>query len=208
MVDRISNYILDNILIKDEVITEEKREVLNFGLKRILEDIPKYAFIILICYILKLLPELGIVFLVTMAYKTFIGGAHARTNLECFVFSTCYFLIPILISKYVTIPIIISYILYAFTFALSLYVVFKIAPADTEEIPIINKKLRKTLRYGGFISLIVIYSICLVFIKNNVYVNMMVLTMFLIDICSTKYAYRFFKCKYSYESEEFKQYFK
>ena len=45
MVDKISNYILDNILYKNEKIEGDKREVMLFGVTRIVEDIPKYLII-------------------------------------------------------------------------------------------------------------------------------------------------------------------
>lgn len=146
MVEKMSNYILDNMLLKNEEVSEEKREVLLFGLTRILEDIPKYIFIFLVCYFLKILPELLVALIATICYKTFIGGAHARTNIECLILSTLYFIIPILISKYITFSNIVLYILYAIIFIFSLYVVLKVAPADTEEVPIINKKIRKRLK--------------------------------------------------------------
>ena len=207
MIEKMSNYILDNMLIKDEKVSNDERETLLFGVTRILEDIPKYTFIIILCAVLKILPELGVAFLTTLCYKLFIGGAHAKTNAECFVYSTLYFILPILFAKYIVVPNIVSYVIYTVVFIFSLYVILKIAPADTDQIPIINKKLRKNLRLGALISIMAIFIFSFLFLKNVEYRNIIMYTVMLIDIMATKPMYKFLKCKYSYESDEFKQYF-
>ena len=45
MVDKISNYILDNLLYKDEKVEGDEREIMLFGVTRIVEDIPKYTLL-------------------------------------------------------------------------------------------------------------------------------------------------------------------
>ena len=48
MVEKMSSYIVDNMLFKGETIDSDKREVMMFGITRILEDVPKYVLIFLI----------------------------------------------------------------------------------------------------------------------------------------------------------------
>ena len=48
----------------------------------------------------------------------------------------------------------------------------------------------------------------ILFINNSNIKEIILCTILLIDICATKPIYRLFKCKYSYESEEFKEYLK
>lgn len=206
MVDKISNYILDNLLYKDEKVEGDEREVMLFGVTRIVEDIPKYTLIILISCYLGVIKRVGIVFLITLLYKVFVGGAHARTNLGCFVVSTLYFLIPAFLPKYLNIGNKVIYILYSIVFIFSLYVIINIVPADTEEIPILNKNKRKLMKCLAFISLIGIYILVLI-INNNVLYKITLTTVFLIDLVAIKPVYKMFRCKYSYESEEFKDYF-
>lgn len=206
MVDKISNYILDNLLYKDEKVEGDEREVMLFGVTRIVEDIPKYTLIILISCYLGVIKRVGIVFLITLLYKVFVGGAHARTNLGCFVVSTLYFLIPAFLPEYLNIGNKVIYILYSIVFIFSLYVIINIVPADTEEIPILNKNKRKLMKCLAFISLIGIYILVLI-INNNVLYKITLTTVFLIDLVTIKPVYKMFRCKYSYESEEFKDYF-
>lgn len=206
MVDKISNYILDNLLYKDEKVEGDEREIMLFGVTRIVEDIPKYTLIILISCYLGVIKRVGIVFLITLLYKVFVGGAHARTNLGCLVVSTLYFLIPAFLPEYLNIGNKVIYILYSIVFIFSLYVIINIVPADTEEIPILNKNKRKLMKCLAFISLIGIYVLVLI-INNSVLYKITLTTVFLIDLVAIKPVYKMFRCKYSYESEEFKDYF-
>ncbi len=208
MVEKISNYIVDNVLYKNEEVDTNTKEVMLFGVTRIVEDIPKYLLITVICALLGILKEAGIVLVVTVLYKTFVGGAHARTNFGCFISSLMFFILPVLISKYVSIPNDLNNILYILVYIFSLYVVVKIAPADTEEIPILNKAKKRQLKIFGFVFLCLIYIVTLFFIQGQVYKNIIVLTLFIIDLMATKPIYKFYRCKYSYESDEFKEYYK
>lgn len=204
---KISNYILDNFLYKGQELDDEKREIMNFGIVRIIEDIPKYIGIFLIALFLNILKELFIVYAVNMVYKTFVGGAHARTNLICFISSTIFFILPILVAKYITLPSIIQYIIYFFNFVFSIYVIVKIAPADTEEVPIINKERRKKLKVGALISITLIYISALFIIKSNIISNMIIYITLLINISTTKPIYELYKCTYGWESDEWKEYY-
>lgn len=205
MVDKLSNYLLNNLLIKDESISEEKKEVLLFGITRIIEDIPKYIGIFIICLILGILKECLLVFAITIVYKTFIGGAHARTNLGCFLYSTAYFIGPIILAQNLILSPNILNVVYSLIFLLSIYVIIKIAPADTEEVPIINKKLRNKLKILAATSLSLIYLFAFFVIKDTVLINIIMIVIAVIDIMSTKIIYKLLKCKYSYESEEIQE---
>ena len=207
MVERISNYLVDNIICKGETITDDEKDVLNFGVTRIVEDVPKYIIMLTIALLTNTIKELGLVFLIMVVYKTFIGGAHARTNLICLISSNITFFTPIIISKLIDINNVVLTGMYITIAIISLLVIYFIAPADTEEVPIINAKKRKMLKFKGFISLTIIYTILILFINNSDIKEIVLFTILLIDIYATKPIYRLFKCKYSYESEEFKEYF-
>jgi len=203
MIEKLSQYIVNKILIKGDNIDNNEKDIINFGVTRILEDIPKFVAIIFMCYLLNILKELAIVFAVTVCYKTFIGGAHARTNIQCFIISSTYFILPIMVAKYIQYNINILYIIYLITTILSIFIIIKIAPADTEEIPIINKEKRKQMKTLGCISLIVISILTVLYIKDITYIKMIVYTLLLINIFATPLMYKLLSCKYGIESEEF-----
>lgn len=204
---KMSNYIIDNYLCKDETLTQEQREVIEFGIVRILEDIPKYLALFIIGLYFKLLPLLAIVLVVTMVYKTFVGGAHARTNLICFFSSTSIFLAPVIIAKYINFSNLAIGCLFLLATITSLYVIVKIAPADTEEVPILNKEKRKRMKIFAMIVFILLMTLSVYFLKNVIITKIILLTIISINLLATNTAYKIYKCKHSYESEEFKEYF-
>ena len=204
---KMSNYIIDNYLCKDETLTQEQREVIEFGIVRILEDIPKYLALFIIGLYFKLLPLLAIVLVVTMVYKTFVGGAHARTNLICFFSSTSIFLAPVIIAKYINFSNLAIGCLFLLATITSLYVIVKIAPADTEEVPILNKEKRKRMKIFAMIVFILLMALSVYFLKNVIITKIILLTIISINLLATNTAYKIYKCKHSYESEEFKEYF-
>lgn len=207
MIEKISEYIVEKMLYADEQIDKDQKDIMLFGVTRILEDIPKFVGIFLICYFLNILKELSIVFIVTICYKTFIGGAHANTNLQCFIVSCIYFILPIMLAKYLSYNLNFFYVICIIVAAFSVYVIVKIAPADTEEIPVINKKKRKKMKLNGGISLIVISIFTILFSKDIAYTKIVVYTIFLINIFTTPLAYKVLKCKLGCESEEFRKFY-
>lgn len=207
MIEKVSDFIVCDMLYKNETISSEQREVMTFGVRRILEDVPKYVAIICICAYLNLLLELFIVILVTVVYKTYIGGAHARTNLICFISSTVVFLAPILIPKYITFNKISMYILYILVLISSAYIIIKVAPGDTEEIPILKRKRRNKMKIKAAIIFTFLYFSAILFIENSYFTQIVLLTILFINLMATNLAYKFFGCKHSYESEEFAKYF-
>ena len=73
MIDKISKWILD--LISNSEQTNEEKEILLFGITRIVEDIPKTIGIVLIGISLGIIKEIAIVTLIILLYKTLTGGA-------------------------------------------------------------------------------------------------------------------------------------
>lgn len=208
MVDKISNYLLDHFLYKGETVEGNEREIMLFGITRIVEDVPKYLFVFIVSLFFHILPQVGIVLLITILYKVLIGGAHARTNTECFIFTSLYFFIPVLAGKYVNIPLFYLYVISAIIFVYSLYVIYKHVPADTEEIPILNKDKRKRYKIYAIISLILIYIPTIVLAKYSVeYAKIIFSTVFLINFFTSNFMYKILRCKHSYESDEFREYF-
>lgn len=208
MVDKISNYLLDHFLYKGETVEGNEREIMLFGITRIVEDVPKYLFVFIVSLFFHILPQVGIVLLITILYKVLIGGAHARTNTECFIFTSLYFFIPVLAGKYVNIPLFYLYVISAIIFVYSLYVIYKHVPADTEEIPILNKGKRKKYKIYAIISLFLIYIPTIVLAKFSVeYAKIIFSTVFLINFFTSNFMYKILRCKHSYESDEFREYF-
>lgn len=201
MLEKISEKIVENLKKKDPEIKGDKEEIILFGITRIVEDIPKFIGLILICYMLGILKEFTFVFLLNMLYKPFIGGAHARTNISCFFTTIIYFLGVIYTSKILLFSNKINILILFSLFVFGIYVIAKYAPADTEEIPIINKKQRKLLKTIAFILFVTINGIALVLNilnKNLDLANYLIYTTFFINITTIKPIYKILGSKYGF----------
>ena len=56
MVEKVSNYLLDNFLYRGEKVEGDEREIMLFGITRVVEDIPKYLFVFIVGLFLHVLP--------------------------------------------------------------------------------------------------------------------------------------------------------
>lgn len=198
MIDKISNKILELISNKNQ--TEEEKEVLLFGITRIVEDIPKAIGIIIIGLILGIIREMAIVTLVIMLYKTLTGGVHAKTNWGCFIYSAVFYLTIIYTSKFLILTGISKYSIYLIIYIFSLYTIYVYVPADVPEIPKVNLKLRKSLKIKSVIMLNLIYLASLVFIKDVIIQNLIIYSVLYIGIMTTRTIYNLFKADYGFET--------
>ena len=208
MSEKVSNYLLDHFLYKGETVEGNEREIMLFGITRIVEDVPKYLFIFIVSLFFDVLPQVGMVLLITAVYKTVVGGAHARTNIVCFIFTSLFFFTPVIIGKFINISNIYIYVSAVLIFIYSLYVIYKHVPADTEEIPILKKEKRKQYKIYAIILIVLIYIPSIILIQYNVeYAKIIFSTVFLANLFTSNFMYKFLRCKHSYESDEFKEYF-
>jgi len=198
LIEKISNKILKILSTEDK--TEEEKEILLFGITRIIEDIPKTIGIIIIGLLLGIIKEMAIVTIVIMIYKTLTGGVHAKTNWGCFLYSVLFYLAIIYTSKYVLVTSVYKYYIYTLIYIFSVYVIAVYVPADVPEIPKVNNNLRKTLKIKSFIALNVIYVITLLTIKNVLIQNLVIYSIFFISLMTTRTIYKLFKAEYGYET--------
>ena len=198
MIDKISNKILSILSTNNN--TEEEKEILLFGITRIVEDIPKTIGIILIGILLNIIKEMVIVTVIIMLYKTFVGGVHAKTNLGCFIYSVVFYLAIIYSAKYLVLTGMYKTLTYILIYIFSMYCILVYAPADVPEIPKVNAKLRKTLKIKSTVMLNLIYIVSLLFIKNIAYQTIIIYSVFYISIMTTRTMYKIFKAEYGYET--------
>ena len=198
MIDKISNKRLE--LISGINQTEEEKEILLFGITRIVEDIPKTIGIVAIGLVLGVLKEMAIATLVIILYKTLTGGVHAKTNWGCFAYSVVFYLAIIYSAKVLVLTGIVKYGVYAIIYVFSLYTIFVYVPADVPEIPKVNLKLRKTLKIKSIVMLNLLYVITLLFIRDIEIQNLIIYSILYIGIMTTRTIYNLFKAEYGYET--------
>ncbi len=203
MIEKISMYLVEK-LQDDDYMDQDAKDVLQFGVQKLIEDISKYILILTFCFFIGWLKEALLVILFSACYKTFVGGAHADDNIKCLIYSTIYLLLPVFFAKYIDMHIYIIYGLYISNFIFSLYVIYKHAPADTEEVPIINKEKRRLLKVCGFISLIIIHASIFIFEMDMEVIKILIITLISINIFTLDFAYKLLNCKRGIWSKEYK----
>lgn len=118
--------------------TNEKMEILEYGLTAFYIFISKSLVIFTIAYFLGILKDL-IVFMIIYNCLRFVSfGIHATSSIGCFIASTFSFFLTTYLCRIIVIPQNIKVIL-GF---LGMICIFKYSPADTEKRPIINPKRR------------------------------------------------------------------
>ena len=198
MVDKICDCLTNKIKNKMPEVDEERAEIINYGLHLLIGELPKTFIFIAIAAVLGVLKEFFITVLVIFPYRAFSGGFHLKTHFGCiFGTSLMYCGIPLL-SKYIIISTDIEYILTALVWTFGMVMCKLYAPADTENVPILRKKDRKTKQILSYITLTITLIIGIV-IKNQIISNIIILGIFVQSITITKIAYRLTNNKYGYE---------
>ena len=199
MIDKFCDWISKKIKGNISEIDEEKELVINFGVRLLFGEIPKIIALFILGFILQIGWYSLLMYFLIAPYRTFTGGFHLKTHWGCMLTSIVLYIVPILIAKYITMPQ--RYLIYIITGIigiLSSIFIFKYAPADTENIPILSKQERKTKRIKSYISLGILLTI-IVFVPDKIVSYMLLYGMFLQDLTLTPIAYKLTKNKYSYE---------
>lgn len=199
MIDKFCDWITEQIKGKMPEMDEEKESVINFGVRLLFGEIPKIIALFIIGFLLQIGWYSLLIYFLLAPYRSSTGGFHLKTHWGCMLSSIILYIVPILMAKYI--PISQEYIIYVMTGIigiLSSIFIFKYAPADTENIPILSKQERKTKRIKSYISLGILLTI-IVFVPDKIVSYMLLYGMFLQDLTLTPIAYKLTKNKYSYE---------
>lgn len=198
MIDKITESLTCKIRKKMPEIDDERAEVINFGLQVLLGEIPKFFIMLAIAYILGILKLTLITFFILLPYRGASGGFHLKTHIGCII-TTCTFYCGIaFLSKIIQLENIEKYIFILLVGIFGIIMIKKYAPADTENVPILSKRIRKQKQIQSYIFLIVELVIAGI-IKNDVLTNIIIFGYFAQTCMITKWAYKITNNKYGYE---------
>lgn len=201
MIDKITQSLTNKIRKEMPDVDDERAEVINYGLQILLGEVPKIFIMLGIAYLLGVFKLTLITFLILMPYRIFSGGFHLKTHLGCIVTTCAFYCGTALLSKYILLSNIAKYILIILLTIFGIFMIKLYAPADTENVPILSKKIRKQKQILSYVFFIIGLIIALV-IKNNIISNIIIFG-YLIQTCMiTKLAYRLTNNKYGYEVYE------
>ena len=198
MIDKICNYLTNKIRKQITEFTDEKAEEINYGLQLLIGELPKTFIFILISILLGVFKEFLITIIVIFPYRAFSGGFHLKTHLGCILGTSMFYCGIAYISKLSLFSYNTKYILTILIWIFGILMCRLYAPADTENVPILRKKERKTKRILSYIVLTITLIIGAV-IKNNTISNIIILGMLVQSIMISKLAYRITNNKYGYE---------
>ncbi len=198
MIDKFCNFLTSKIKENVENIDEEKELIINFGVKLIFGELPKIIILFIIGFILGIGWYTLILFFLLAPYRSFTGGFHLKTHLGCMITTSILYLIPIILAKFISIPQIFLYISAILVGILSTILITKYAPADTENIPILSIKERKSKKIKAYIALAILLAISIL-IPDKIISWMLIYGIFLQNLTILPISYKLTKNKYGYE---------
>ena len=131
---------------------EIKIAELRYGLEALYLTITKMIIIFILAVFFNIVKEMLLLLIIFNILRTTGFGLHATKSYICLISSSITFIGLPLISKYIVIPIYIK----LFLAIVSIYLIYKYAPADTKKRPLINKKKRNNLKIITTINTIIL----------------------------------------------------
>ncbi|MGE5629993.1 MAG: accessory gene regulator ArgB-like protein [Caulobacteraceae bacterium] len=151
--ERASKKITDMISVYLDDASEEKLAVINYGIAVFITNTYKMLLICIAAVILNIFKYFLAAFLSFGALRTFAAGVHAKREWTCLPTSSLLFLGVAYAGKSIELSLLVTGII----FILCFIAVLKYAPADTEEHPIVSKKLRAKLKVMSSVTVIALY---------------------------------------------------
>ena len=201
MIDKICLFLTNKIRQDDPDIDDERAEVINYGLQIIVGEVPKTFIMLAVAYILGVFKLSLLTFLVLIPYRGASGGFHLHTHIGCIV-STCLMYSGVaLLSKYVVLTQMAKYVFILLTWIFGMIMIKLYAPADTEDVPILESKVRKKKQFASYFALTVGLVVAF-FIQDSTISNILIFGNLVQTLTITKLAYRLTNNKYGYEVYE------
>jgi len=180
-------------------VDDERAEIIEYGIKLILGEIPKIFIVMIIAYFLGLLEYTVLAFVMLLPYRAFSGGFHLKTHIGCIVGTTLFYCGNAFLSKYLILePVLVKYLIIFGIWLFSIISISLYAPADTENFPILRQKERIIKRYSSYI-VVTVGLIIAILITDKIFSNILIIGTLLQSLSITKIAYKLTGNKYGYE---------
>ena len=198
MIDSICTFLTNKIRKEMPEVDDEKAEVIFYGLQNIVGEIPKIFLLFGIAFLLGILKETVIAFLILVPYRSASGGFHLKTHLGCILGTSTFYFGIVFLSKYIVLEQIAKYAITLLVWIFGMIMIKKYVPADTENVPILAKSVRKKKQMLSYIFFTIGLVLAIV-IKDNMFSNMLLFGNLIQTLTITKLAYKLTKNKYGYE---------
>ncbi len=198
MIEKICMFLTNQIRKEMPEIDDEKAEVINYGLQNIVGEIPKVFIMLGVAYLLRIFYLALFTFLAIFLYKGASGGVHLKTHLGCIIVTTLFYCVIPFVAQLFSMPEVMKYIVVAMVWIFGMIMIKLYAPADTEDVPILQKKVRRKKQIVSYITFTIGLIVAAV-IKDSTIANILILANFFQTVSITKFVYRLAKNKYGYE---------
>ena len=111
--ERISHK-LTNYILKKGIIKSDNYDIYQYGFQCFLEVSISIICSISIALLLHMLPECFFFFLLFIPMRSFCGGLHFKNYLLCLVFSLIVLSSTLMVTKFISVPCIVSLGIYLF----------------------------------------------------------------------------------------------
>lgn len=201
MIEKFCIYIVDKMRKKIPEISDEKAEIILYGLQLIIGEIPKLFIMFGLSFLLGIGWYMVFLYIALLPYRSVSGGFHLHTHLGCILGSAIFYYGNIYLSKFLVLDSIQKYIIIVLGLIFGLLMISMYAPADTENLPIISKKERKMKKILSYITLVLTLGVA-VFIQDSTISNILIFGTIIQTISITRIAYKITGNKYGYEEYE------
>lgn len=198
MIDKICTFLTNKIRKEMPEIDDERAEIINYGLQNIVGEIPKIFIMLAVAYVLGIFKLALFTFIVLLPYKGASGGVHLKTHIGCIILTTTFYCLIPFVAQYIVLSKIVKYILIGIAWIFGMIMIKLYAPADTENVPILNKKDRRKKQIISYVTF-TIGLIAAGIIQNSTISNILILGNLLQTLSITKLVYRLTNNKYGYE---------
>ncbi len=199
MIDKICKYITNKIRKEMPDIDDERAEVIMYGIQLIIGEIPKVFSVFIIGAILGLWWQTLVTFWILLPYKYASGGFHLKSHIGCFIGTNLIYCGNAYLSTIINLDVYTKILLIVLNLILGIIMIYKYAPADTINLPILTKKERKLKRNLSYIFLTINMIIAMV-VPNIIITNILVFGTAIQTFSITKIAYKLTKNEYGYEA--------
>ena len=198
MIDKFCEYLTEKIRREMPDVDDERAEIITYGLQLLFGEIPKIFIMAGIAWALGIFKWTLITFALMLPYRMYSGGFHLKTHIGCIIGTSLMYTGNAFISKFVVIPLQYKIVLACFIWIFAIAMIYKYAPADTEDVPVISKKeRRKRKNISYLIATVMVIAGCL--IPYDMISNILLFGTFFQTITITRIAYKLTRNKYGYE---------
>lgn len=184
MINDLAIKITNHIETTSDIKNKDRLAEINYALQVIFNEILKILILVMLFLTLDRLSYFLFSLGILISIRTFAGGYHCNTTLNCLLVSALFFLTT---SYESYLPNLNIYIYYLITL-ISIGIVALNAPFPNKKRPIKSQKRRFTLKLISIFFTILWTSILLFFIKNSNYLNcgFLTITLALVQIISIR----------------------